>query len=96
MKIYQLCFPDGDGYPVVPKITWLNIPTIEEINNFFQKEYKKYKEIKNYRKQVQLINLNIDEYNKLISGNEINKPEIYGYSYGTSIMLEEVEVIENT
>lgn len=96
MKIYQLYFPDGDGYPVVPKITWLNIPTIEEINNFFEKEYKKYKEIKNYRKQVQLINLNIDEYNKLISGNEINKPEVHSYSYGTTIMLGEVEVIENT
>ena len=40
MKIYQLCFPDGDGYPVVPKITWLNIPTIEEINNFFKKNIK--------------------------------------------------------
>ena len=50
MKIYQLLFPDGDGYPAWPKASYLNMPSYELVNKCFDQPLSKdrYKQLINF------------------------------------------------
>ncbi len=96
MKVYQLCFPDGDGYPVVPRITYANTPTLEDLNKFFKELFNEYKNVKRRNgESVRLIQITNKEYQKLVFGEGLQLNEVHDYSYGNDIVLEEIEVIEN-
>lgn len=50
MKIYQLLFPDRDGYPSWPRACYLNIPSHELVNKCFNQPLSKdrYKQLINF------------------------------------------------
>lgn len=95
MKVYQLCFPDGDGYPTIPYVTWANVPSIEDLNSFFLNLFNKYKNDKRYKKELNLIQITNREYQQLVFGKGLQIKDIYDYSGGNALELIEVDVIEN-
>lgn len=88
MKIYQLMFPDGDGYPIVPEFTYSNLPSLELVNKSLN--------------DIDVKPLNRIQYDNLISkldGKAYVKFNIKASSanwfYGNEMALKAIDIIDN-
>ncbi len=97
MKIYQLCFPDRDDYPEVPMCSFVNIPSIDLLNNQLSilLSGRKQRTVCGEKLNEPIPKLNEKQYNLLISGVDVDlKLWAFGF-YGNDCTLHSIDVIEN-